>query len=589
MEPSQPTASASPSSELDLATSKNYEGASEYQKRRHPEWRENYSLYRDKVQTNRLTQRQSVNIPLMKETIKTIVSKVDDFPDISFESRSGDKEAEIKINEYWKWNATVEHLQQKDIVDKKQVGLYGRSFMKLYPYEGRIAIEVLEPYDVVIDRYADPADLRGTASYACHRNIFRTLSQLEANSLYDINKVRELKVQYAQAMNLQRLPDNSDQYRERMDRLQDLGLWDIENPQVGETIIEVREHYIKKYDEKEKKLCWKVKFEAVGKILADKKLEELIGIDELPILSWADDTERTDTWSDGVADIVRTPNNVLNVFFSQLVENRTLRNFGMNFYDSTKGDGKWVPQTYTAAPFGWYPVPGNPNESVKRVEVPDLSESMDEMQFVIGMVERATASTATEKGVKEQGQVTLGEIKLIQANATERITAMSKFYMPARLELAQTWLKMVRANGSKLGKQTLYKQGISGKYYAEEINPADFSAQEYECKAVSSAERTAKNLEEVQKVQAVTAQFPNNPVMKKVAQKKYLDLLELTPQETQSIMDFEEEAIRKMMSPQEPSALDNALNAQATALGGAPTPQPIKGLPIMQPANGTVR
>ncbi len=38
---------------------------------RHPQWTLNYELYRDTVIINRLTQRQSVNVPYMKKTLKT--------------------------------------------------------------------------------------------------------------------------------------------------------------------------------------------------------------------------------------------------------------------------------------------------------------------------------------------------------------------------------------------------------------------------------------------------------------------------------------------------------------------------------------
>ncbi len=51
-----------------------------FRERRHPQWTENYELYRDTVITNCLTQRQSVNVPFMKETIKTILANIDDAP-----------------------------------------------------------------------------------------------------------------------------------------------------------------------------------------------------------------------------------------------------------------------------------------------------------------------------------------------------------------------------------------------------------------------------------------------------------------------------------------------------------------------------
>ena len=38
--------------------------------RRTSEWTENYQLYRDKVTINRLTQRQSINVPRIKESLR---------------------------------------------------------------------------------------------------------------------------------------------------------------------------------------------------------------------------------------------------------------------------------------------------------------------------------------------------------------------------------------------------------------------------------------------------------------------------------------------------------------------------------------
>jgi len=42
-----------------------------WRERRHANWTLNYELARDTVITNRLTQRQSVNVPYMKKTLKS--------------------------------------------------------------------------------------------------------------------------------------------------------------------------------------------------------------------------------------------------------------------------------------------------------------------------------------------------------------------------------------------------------------------------------------------------------------------------------------------------------------------------------------
>lgn len=526
--------------ELEVRVQKYREGAFEHQSRRHPDWREIYGLYRDKVVTNRLTQRQSVNVPLMKESIRTMLSKTDEFTDIYFESLSGDKQKEIFLNEYWNWFYKEDNLELKDIVDKKQVGLYGRSIMKLNLFDGRPTVDVLEPYDWLCDRYADPSDIENSAMYQAHINIFKSISDIEENEMYDEDAIVELRNKYADAMGLVKSDENVKAMQVKNERMQDMGLNDINNPQVGQTYVEINEHYIKLWDEESKRLVIHLRITADSITLMSKPLEELFGINFFPFITWADDIEKTDIWSDGMGDIIRTPNKILNSFFSSMIENRTLRNFGMHFYDATVSD-KWIPQTYDPVPFGWYPTAGDPNKTTKQVEIPDLSESMDEMNFIIGMVERATASTATEKGAETKGDVTLGEVKLMLANSNQRITSIAKFYRLARIELGTKWYKFVMANDKWIKPVELYKKSAKGKYFKEEVKTTDWKDEAgYVCKVVSSSERDQKNIEQVQKMQAVSNMFPQNVPLKNILKKRALDLVDLSPEEIKEVMEYED-------------------------------------------------
>lgn len=513
-----------------------------YQERRHPDWRETYSLYRDRVQVNRLTQRQNVNVPLMKETIRTLLSKTDEFPDLYFESLSNDKQKEIFLNEYWKWWVVKDNFEIKDIVDKKQEGLYGRSTMKLNLFDGRPSSEVLEPYDWVADRYCDPSDIDETAMYQAHLNIFRSMSQIEANPLYDKGAIARLKVFFAEAMGLARSEENIKQMQARNERMQDMGLWDIDAPSLGETFVNLTEHYIKLWSEERKKLVIWIRVTAENETLLMKPLEDILGINWYPFISWADDIEKTDLYSDGIGDIVRTPNKILNSWFSQLVENRTLRNYGMTFYDATLSE-KWIPQTFDPVPWGWYPTAGDPNKATKRVDVPDLKESLPEMQFVIGLVEKATASTATEKGVQEKGDATLGQIKLMLQSSNERITSVAKFYRVARRQFGEKWYKFLMANEKWIKPVELHKKSTKGNYFKEKVSLSDWKDEAgYVCKVVSNSERNQKNIEEVQKIQAVAGMFPNNVPLKKLMKKKALDLIEgLSQEEIDEVIEFDDQ------------------------------------------------
>src|SRR5713226_9017685 len=104
---------------------RNKQGDFDFQRRRHDQWRENYELYRDTVIVNRLTQRQSVNIPLIKGVVRTLLSKFKSKLDLVFEELSGDKQKDIFKNEYWKHCVKTARLKAKDTVNKKLVMLYG--------------------------------------------------------------------------------------------------------------------------------------------------------------------------------------------------------------------------------------------------------------------------------------------------------------------------------------------------------------------------------------------------------------------------------------------------------------------------------
>ena len=533
----------------------NKDAAFKFQQRRHSDWNENYTLYRDKVIINRLTQRQSVNIPLIKETLRTILAQTDDAPDLFFEELSNDKQKEIFLNEYFLKNAQDNKLEIKDIVDKKQEYLYGRTFKKLNVVNGAPYVEILDPYDVLVDRYADPADL-DTAQFIIHQHIFRILREIENNPLYDQGVITKLKIFYATEGGLIKSGENAQSLAEKNQRMETMGDVDITNPLLGEVYVELNEHYIKLWDEAKKKFEIHLVTTCSGagtEILLDKPLEEIIGKtkddywqNHYPILSWADDVERSDIWSDGVADIVRTPNKILNAWFSQLVENRTLRNFGMNYYDSTlKG---FVPPTFEPKPFGWYPLPGKPNEVFQKVDIPNLLESLDEMTFLIQLVEKAVGATANIKGVSEKKQITLGEVQIMLGKAMERMSGIAKFYKLSWKEFGEKWVKLVEAQNDNLQPVKLYKKSFKGNYFEKEISPNDWKSEVgYKVKVISSAEQEQETIQVIQKLNAIIAQMPNNSPLLEIYHKKLLDLGGLNADEMREVLDYEKQ---KQLMPQ---------------------------------------
>ena len=157
-----------------------------FQARRHEQWNTNYELYRDRVQTNRLTQRQAVNYPLMKETLLTVLSNIDDAPDILFKILERGEVAakkEMILNELWDYHYDKGNYEDLDILDKKNVLLAGRSFKKLNFLEREFKLDVLDTFDVLVDPKVKPLDLE-SARFIIHTHIFKPLREIMASTKY---------------------------------------------------------------------------------------------------------------------------------------------------------------------------------------------------------------------------------------------------------------------------------------------------------------------------------------------------------------------------------------------------------------------
>lgn len=560
-----------------------------YRERRQEDWLENYMLYRDRVIVNRLTQRQSVNIPIMKQHIRTLLKDVDDMPVVQFENYDTHptaKEPEVFINEFWKLTLDDNKMEIKDIVDKKQVFLFGRSFDQWQIIDGRVVVTIEDPQDILVDRYMDPTDI-DTTRFLIHVHIFKPISYLEGNPMYDQEAVKRLKEWYKTQMGLLKAADNEQMYNEKVKKMEAMGLTDAADPILGETIVELSMHFnydVKdsKDDEAEEELFLTVEADEM-EVLLDKPLEEVIGTTKdnfwrrhLPYNTWADDVERQDFWSDAIADILRNPNKVVNTWYSQEAESRTLAGFGMNFYDGTK-DG-FTPQVFQPQPFGWYGVPGKPADVVQRVDIKPLQGNLEAMDFVIGVAEKASGATATQQGVQTENKVTLGEVELALGEAKERIKGMSKFYTPAWKERARKFLKLVEAGEDKLDAVEVHKKGRNtDKIYTQMIEPKDWHSElGYGYKVWSQDEKNRMDNQALQKMDALKRNMPDNPKVDEIWKRKLVEFNDLTPEETQQIMEYE---------MQKAQALANAM-AMGGGMGmpGAVPPGP--GGPQLPPGGG---
>jgi hypothetical protein len=530
-----------------------------YRERRQEDWLENYTLSRDKVTVNRLTQRQSVNLPLMKTVIRTLLKDVDDMPVLQFQNLDNDKEAEVFKNEYWKYTGEENKFEILDIVDKRQVFYFGRSFDQWQVMDGKIKMSVVDPEDILISRYTDPTNIH-SSRFLVHTHIFVPLVSLRENNQYDQDSVNDLEQWYATQDGLLKQSDNQQMLIEKNRRMGTLGVDDIDQPSLGETIVEISMHFVwkKEEDDTEEQIYLYVEADDYT-ILMKKRLEEVIGKTEdhfwrthYPYNTWADDVEMQDFWSDAVADIVRTANKVLNAWYSQEVENRTLNNLNMKYYNSNL-EG-FVPQTWEPRAFGSYGIPvpqgGKIDDVIKDIEVKPLNGNLETMNFLIGIVEKATGATATSQGAQTERQITLGEVQLALGEAKERIRGMSKFYNQVWKERGLMFTKLIEAAHNKLDAVRIYKKGRNtDNIYSREISPKDWmTASGYVCKVWSQDEKRTQDTQSLEKMNALKMNMPDNPKVDEIFKRKLAEFAELSPEETNDIMAFEEQKRIQMLS-----------------------------------------
>jgi hypothetical protein len=540
----------------------------EFQKRRHSQWNETYNLYRDIVETNELTQRQEVNIPIMKETKKTLLSRIDEPPDVVFDCLEKDiagRDKEIVINEIWQEDSDECNFEGIDIMEKNNVLLFGRTFKKLNFLEGNFKVEVPNKFDIVVDPKMNPLDIE-TAGHIEHLHIFRKLRDILANPKYDAAGKLELK-KFLQGETDkegkgQLIQFPKDSTREAIDKkLTDLGVDNFDEFACADIEVELNEHFTLIWDQKKRKFVRHVVLVAAeNAILFNKTLKEAIGVEFWPFTTWADDLDNEDVWSDGIGDTVRTPNKVMNIYFSTMLENRVYRNLGMMWYLPAQG---YDPQTFEPEPFGQYPAPLisdgrggflTVQQVIQQMQIPALEDNLVDIDFLIKLVERATAATAIEKGVSEKGQITLGEVEQLTARAAERIVSMAKFYRRAWKEFAWKWRMIREANASDKTPLKLYKKTYRGSYFEKEVYKKDwYSKAGYKERVMSSSEQEAEQTEGLNKLIVIKNQFPDNPAIQKIARKRMLEILDLTPDEMREIEEQEKVMAMPLPAPSAPA------------------------------------
>lgn len=552
--------------------------AIEYQSRRHEAWRQIYAFYRNIVETNALTQRQATNIPIMKETKKTLSSRIDEPPTIKFdclEKGEPGREKEMVVNEIWDDDYDKCNFEIIDTLQKDNVLLYGRTFCWLNFAKGKFEATVPDNLDVVIDPKTIPWDIE-TARFLIKLHIEKRLSDILADEKYTDKGKKELQIYLRPKKddgvggNIPMPDDKTKQSRKDIES--DLELEYVDQYCAADVMLEINEHLTEIWDEKAKKYVRHIVTVAAENVILRKEtLKEALGIEFWPVTTWADEVDTKDFWTDGMGDVVLVPNQIMNIYYSTMSENMVLSSLGMHWYLPVPG---FSPQTFEPQPFGMYPAPlvedknGNYlsiEQVVKQMQVPALTQNLVNIDFLIRLVERATAATAIEKGVSEKKQITLGEVEKLVESTSERIVSIAKFYKRAWKEFAWKWRKIREANDA--GALKLYKKSVKGNYYEKEVYNKDWVSEKgYKERVVSSSEQEAEQLRGLQKLNLIATKYPNSLAIQKIVKRRMLEIVDISPDELREVEA--EEKMAENIPPIPPITPQNKNLATTPPQGG---------------------
>jgi hypothetical protein len=217
----------------------------------------------------------------------------------------------------------------------------------------------------------------------------------------------------------------------------------------------------------------------------------------------------------------------------------------MKYYDST--DKKFVPQTFSPQPFGHYPVPGDPNKVIKNVETGNLQGTLEEMTFLIGIAEKATAASAANSGSIESRKVTLGEVEYALANAQRRIQIQQIFYTESWKRLGEKYVKFLEAAEDQIDSLTVYKKGRTGKkIYKKLIELKDWKDDEgYKVEVKTVTEQQDEQVDHIERLNILKAEMPENVPLTEIYRRKLMELSKLSPEEMSQVEEFEKQRGRE--------------------------------------------
>lgn len=309
---------------------------------KHPrtlDWDKNYDLYANK-KTEGLKNRVNINLPMMSGFVDTLLSKIDNPPEIMFEpTEEADFRLVKKVNSLKTVDSSPNHgnWKYKDILSKKINIFTGRSIFQYWAdsVSGyRSHLEPIDSYDFITD------PLGGGLDEENHRFLGKDNINRDKWELLRVKDAMKFDPSQLTKLLSKQSTLTSDQIagykNQKLARFSAMGI-NLQN-------------YLLKRPDTYKLVEWYTTYEGQRwYVLMDMDNDVWISIVPLlekfkqkneetddaywPFCSFASKADLFNYWSVAPADDIREINMAANVFISQAIENRNKINFGQRAYD----------------------------------------------------------------------------------------------------------------------------------------------------------------------------------------------------------------------------------------------------------------
>jgi len=395
----------------------------------------NEELYNGKDDRPTLKGRFNVPLPIMSGFVDTLMAKIDEPPRLRFRNtKDGGLQLAAKVEGAHKVDSSAIRGKwaRKDRGTKKLAAFSGRGIYKIFAESSpkyRSVLEVVDYNDFIFD--IDGGGDLDDHKYKGQINIFRTEYELlegVEDGRYDADQVTKLIASGSEEKDKK----NNEAFQKKQERIQTLGIGTI-----SEKVTDGRT-----FNMVEKVLLYRgawyyafYEFETGVWVRVDP-LEQVFGSDLSPWVSWATHEDPFNFLSKAPCDDMRPVAEAMQILFNQALDNRQARNRPQRAFDPSifpdpaqleyRPDGLVIATTKG----------GNRaiSSGIYTFETPEITGTIDLVQFLDGFVGQKTGITSGAQGVSDKDTkvgVYFGDMQ----NVADRLGLYNKSYTEAHAQL----------------------------------------------------------------------------------------------------------------------------------------------------------